>query len=302
MTHAQRPDWDGHSVTRTAFVLSGGGPRGAIQIGQLQALLAAGIRPDLVVGTSVGAINGAMLARNPSISVTDELIRAWSSRASRRIYGQPVLPALVRFARRGHLLSNAPLRHLLVAHLGEQALFEDLAIPFHVVATSIESAVERWFSSGPLIPVVLASASVPGVMPPVEFGGEHLFDGGLANSIPLDAALREGADRVFVLHCGQLTSPLRPPRNPVEAASVSFELARRHRFNRDRANLPPGVCVYVLPSGVDPQGTIPRSPSPRSVQLQAETALQASEDYLAEALCCVPAEGQRCTEAEPTVP
>jgi NTE family protein len=122
-------------------------------------------------------------------------------------------------------------------------------VPFQCVAACIERASEHWFDAGPVVDAVLASAAVPGLLPPVAIGGEHFIDGGIVNSIPVTRAIELGATQVFVLHVGRLDRPLEPPRWPWEVALVAFEIARRHRFIGDLAALPEGVEVHVLPTG-----------------------------------------------------
>lgn len=129
--------------------------------------------------------------------------------------------------------------------------FADLEVEFHVCAASIERAAEHWFSEGPVADAVVASAAVPGLMPPAKVGGEHYLDGGIVNSIPVGRAVRLGADRIFVLQVGRIDHPLTVPRRPWEVARVSFEIARRHRFAREMAELPDGVVAHVLPTGSD---------------------------------------------------
>ncbi len=233
-----------------AFVLGGGGVRGAVQVGLIRALVGRGIRPDLVVGTSIGAINGAMLAADPGPGVVERLTSAWDSPAARAIYGDPLPRQVHRFARtRTHLISDEPLRRLLEHALGADARFEDLAVPLHVVAANIERAAETWFATGPLIPAVLASAAVPGVLPPAVIDGLHYLDGGIVNSIPLGEAVRLGARTVYVLQVGTTERVLTPPRRAVDTAKVAFEVARRHRFTREIEAVPEGVEVHVLPAG-----------------------------------------------------
>jgi NTE family protein len=142
-----------------------------------------------------------------------------------------------------------PLRSLLAAELGAAARFEDLKVPFRCCAASIERAAEHWFDSGPLVPAVLASASVPGLLPPAEIDGEHYVDGGIVNSIPIGEAVRVGAKLIFVLQVGRIERPLVVPKRPWEVAQVAFEIARRHRFAREMAALPDDVQVHVLPAG-----------------------------------------------------
>jgi NTE family protein len=232
-----------------AFVLGGGGQLGASEVGMLRALLERGIRPGLVVGTSVGAINGAAVASEPSLEMVARLQGAWSDIERSDVFAGSLFNRIATLARTGtHLHGNDALRATLTEAL-PIALIEDLPVRFECVAASIESAAEHWFTAGALVDAVLASAAVPGILPPVEVAGEHYIDGGIVNSIPVDRAVRLGADRIFVMHVGRLDRPLQPPRWPWEVALVAFEIARRHRFLGDLASLPEGVDVHVLPTG-----------------------------------------------------
>ena len=146
----------------------------------------------------------------------------------------------------------------------------------------IERAAEHWFTSGPVVDAVLASAAVPGLLPPAKVGDEHYLDGGIVNSIPLGRAVRLGADRVFVLQVGRIDRPLTVPRKPWEVARVSFEIARRHRFVRELDELPEGVEAHVLPA----RGTSSRDDSLLahrdfgSVERRIEETYEASREYL----------------------
>jgi len=245
-------------IPRRAFVLGGGGALGAHEVGILKALLAAGLRPDLVVGTSVGAINGAAVAAEPSAASIDRLADLWTGLGRAGVFTGSLFGRLSTAVRSGtHLYAPTPLRDLLVSHV-PAARIEELAVPFQCVAAGIEKAAEHWFTEGPLADAVLASCAVPGLLPPVEVDGEHFVDGGLVNSIPVARAVSLGAREVWVLQVGRVERPLRPPRLPWEVALVAFEIARRHRFARDMATMPPGVTVHLLPSGSaqEAQGTL----------------------------------------------
>jgi NTE family protein len=233
-----------------AFVLGGGGgPLGAHEVGMLRALIERGIRPDLVLGTSVGAINGVAVAADPSPAGVERLTEMWSAIDRSDVFGGSVLGRLATLARtRTHLHDGESLRALLTDGLPVGRI-EELAVPFQCVAACIERASEHWFDAGPVVDAVLASAAVPGLLPPVAIGGEHFIDGGIVNSIPVTRAIELGATQVFVLHVGRLDRPLEPPRWPWEVALVAFEIARRHRFIGDLAALPEGVEVHVLPTG-----------------------------------------------------
>ena len=235
---------------RTAFVLGGGGLLGAVEVGMLLALLEADVRPDLVLGTSVGALNGLVVAEEPSLGAVERLQRLWHEIGeSGAVYAEGTLRQVRRAVRTGtHLHSVRPLRERLEQEFGTVG-FADLAVEFQCCAASIERATEHWFTEGPVVPAVLASAAVPGLLPPAEVDGEHFLDGGIVNSIPLDRAVLLGADRIFVLQVGRIDRPLAVPRRPWQVARVSFEIARRHRFTGQLASLPAGVEVHVLPAG-----------------------------------------------------
>ncbi len=244
---------DDRAVPDVAFVLGGGGLLGASEVGMLRALVEADIRPDLLVGTSVGAINGAVFASAPGRPVVERLHAMWSTLSDDDILGGSALRRVSTLARtRTHTHSSEPLRDLLVSILGEGRLIEDLDPPFQCVAASIERAAEHWFDHGPVVAAVLASSAVPGLFPPVEIDGEHFFDGGLVHSIPIGRAVALGARTVYVLNVGRIERPLQPPSRPWEVAMVAFEIARRHRFAADMAAVPDNVTVHVLPTG-DPE-------------------------------------------------
>jgi NTE family protein len=271
-------------MVETAFVLGGGGVLGAVEVGMLRALFRAGHRPDLVIGTSIGAVNGVLVAAEPDESVTERLVRLWTSPEAAEVYGDSIARQVRRFAARTHLHSPEPLRRLLGRELGPVSSFGELKVPFRCCAASIERAAEHWFTEGPLVDAVLASASVPGLLPPAEIDGEHFVDGGIVNSIPIGEAVRLGARRVFVLQVGRIERPLTVPRRPWEVAQVAFEIARRHRFARELAELPAGVDVHVLPTG----GGDARDDTPwayrdmAAVGRRISRAYTASRRYLAE--------------------
>lgn len=236
-----------------AFVLGGGGHMGAHEVGMLRALLERGIKPDLVLGTSVGAVNGAAVAASPTVSTIEQLATLWTELDEDTLFGGSLFAGAARLvSRRTHLHSNEALRRLLSETL-PVARFDELAVPFQCVAACIERAAEHWFHEGPLIEAILASAALPGVLPPVEIGGEHFIDGGIVNSIPIARAVELGATEIYVLHVGRIEQPLEPPKGPIQVAIVAFEIARRHRFARDLAMLPEGVVAHVLPTGQPPQ-------------------------------------------------
>ncbi|GAB3588836.1 patatin-like phospholipase family protein [Calidifontibacter terrae] len=235
---------------RTAFVLGGGGALGASQLGALRALVEREIVPDVIVGTSIGAINGAYFAGNPSLDGLGALGSLWnrltSVRGLRQQSGYLRRPRAADL--RTHIYPSGGLLQLLRDELPARR-FEDLAIPFQCVAASVEHAMAHWFDSGELAAPVVASCSVPGLFPPFRIADEHYLDGGLVHSIPVGRALTLGATRIYVLHVGRVEQPLRSPRWPWEVGQVAFEIARRHRYLEELATVPDSVELVVLPTG-----------------------------------------------------
>jgi len=268
-----------------AFVLGGGGVLGANEVGMLQALAEAGVRPDLVVGTSVGALNGVFVAAHADLGdAVSRLAAVWRDGVAAEAFGGSLFGRVRTLARSGtHLHANEPLRRLL-EDLPVQRI-EDLALPFQCVAASIERAAAHWFTSGPIVPAVLASAAVPGLLPPVRVGDEHFLDGGLVHSIPIGRALELGARTVYVLHVGRIERPLEVPTRPWEVGLVAFEIARRHRFAEDMAAVPPEVTVHVLPAGAESQAGVDlaqlRYRDTSRIDEHIQRAYEASVAYLA---------------------
>jgi NTE family protein len=237
----------------------------------------------VVVGTSVGAINGAFVAADPA-GAADRLGQMWQGDAVLRAFSGSIWGRAVRLASSGtHLHAIEPLADMLHRML-PVADFAGLELPFHCVAASIERAQAHWFSSGPIVPAVLASCAVPGLLPPVEIDGEHFFDGGLVHSIPVGRAIALGASTVFVLHVGRIERPLTAPRRPWEVGLVAFEIARRHRFHEEMSALPDDVRVHVLPAGTDRRAadlSQLRYRDTTKVAASIERAYTASARYLA---------------------
>lgn len=240
-----------------AFVLGGGGVHGAAEVGMLSALRDAGIVPELVLGTSIGAINGAVVAADPDLAA-DRLTGLWQGLSDDDPFGDSVIERVATLARsRTHLHDNTALRRLVTAALPVGS-FADLQVRFECVAASIEQSAAHWFTSGPLVEAILASCAVPGLLPPVAIDGEHFYDGGLVHSIPLGRAMDLGADEIYVLQVGRVEGQLRVPESTVEVGLVAFEISRRHRFVEELRAVPDEVAVHVLPTGHDLRFDDPR--------------------------------------------
>jgi NTE family protein len=272
-----------------AFVLGGGGVLGAHEVGMLRALAEGGVEPDLVLGTSIGAVNGAFYAADPTLSGVDRLAQLWRDPSWAERSAGATLRRLGTLARSGtHLQSLEEMRTRL-RELLPVARVEDLRVQFQCVAASIERAAEHWFETGSLADVVLASCAVPGILPPVPIDGEHFIDGGIVNSIPVSRAVALGARTIYVLQVGRLEQPLKPPRWPWEVGLVAFEVARRHRFAHDLHSMPEGVELHVLPTGGSAApaynnltGQLRVGRAIRTIERQIGSAYEASLRYLEE--------------------
>ena len=236
--------WNG---PRTAFVLSGGGVLGAVQVGQLRALIEAGITPDVVVGTSVGSINGAMIATDPSADAIDKLTEIWTGLRAEDIFpGSRVARVWNIVARGDHIHPNDGIRRLidmLPAHT-----FESLSLPLHVCAAGLADGEERWFDSGPLARAILASTALPGVYPPVSIDGNLYVDGGVVNNIPISRAAALGARRIYVLTCGAPNARPRDVRRPIDVLIQSFAHSRAVRFELDKERLKNEAEFVMMPT------------------------------------------------------
>jgi NTE family protein len=186
-------------AVRTAFVLPGGASLGAVQVGALRALFEAGITPDLVVGASVGALNGAMVAALPNLEGVERLWSIWESLRRRDVLPlNPVLVALGIAGLSDHCVSGRRLARWLEERLPLVA-FEDAAVPLVVTATDLEAGVSVELSAGPILPALLASSAIPGLLPPVRIGRRVLVDGSVLNDVPVDVATAWGAERIIVV-------------------------------------------------------------------------------------------------------
>jgi len=240
----------GRARPRTAFVLSGGGNQGVSQVGMLRALFEHGIRPDVVIGTSAGALNGAALAYAPTLQGIARLSVVWEQLRADDVFPGGRLQRAWNVVRRGtHLFENDGLASLI--HRATPARsFADLEVPLRVITCDLRTGEEVVLARGPLAPALLASAALPGVFPVIEHDGRHLVDGGVVNNVPLWHALSGPVERVFVL---PVSGPAagRSPRSPLDVVMTSFGHARSQRFDLELRHTPPGVEVVVLPAPAD---------------------------------------------------
>jgi NTE family protein len=243
-----------HTPHRTAFVLGGGGSRGAVQVGMLQELTRRDIRADRIFGASVGAINGASYAGQPTLENAEKMADIWRAVKGTDIFPRGPLDGPWAFLqKRQSVHANSGLRAIIEAGIDYENL-EEAIIPIEVVTTSLTDGRERWIGHGPAVEAILASSAIPSIFPPVVIDGDLLVDGGVVNNVPISQAIAAGCDRIYVLLCGPLHYHPPPPRRPLEAQLTAFFVAIHARFIRELASLPPGVEVVVFSGGGEPSG------------------------------------------------
>jgi NTE family protein len=219
-------------ATSTAFVLAGGGSIGAVQVGMLRELLAQGMKPDLVVGSSAGAINGAYLAGSPSLAGVERLETLWRGLQRRDVFPLTWRGVIGAVTRRGSPLDPGGLRRLLETHLPRREL-EGTPVPLHVVATDLIGGGLVALSRGSAIEAVLASCAIPGAFPSVRIGERELVDGAVASNTPIRTAVELGATRIVVLPSGYACALEAAPRGPIAAALHALTLLIAHQLVAD---------------------------------------------------------------------
>jgi NTE family protein len=240
-----------------AFVLSGGASLGAIQVGMLQALFERGIAPELIVGTSAGAINGAYIATHePTVETAVALGDVWRGLRRGAVFPANPLTGFIGFiGRSDHLVPEGNLRRLIARHVEVDRL-EQMHVPLHVVATDVLTGQELRLSHGPAVDAVLASAAIPGVFAPVDVGGRRLMDGGVSDNTPISHAIELGADEIYVLPTGYACALRDAPRGALAMLLHAMSLLVQQRLHleielyRDRAKLivlPPPCPQEVQP-------------------------------------------------------
>lgn len=231
----------------TAFVFSGGGSLGAVQVGMLLALTDADVRPDLVVGTSVGAINAAWVADHPDADGVERLASIWRGIRRSDVFPTRFVTGFLGFVgKREGLITPDALRRLIATNLSFESL-EEAKLPLLVVAADITTGMEVVLSSGDALDALTASAAIPGVFPPVVIDGKTLVDGGVLNNAPISHAVQAGANKIYVLPTGYACALLGAPRSALAVALQSVTLMVHQRLHADVEKYQNLVELHVMP-------------------------------------------------------
>jgi NTE family protein len=246
MTSTTVPLQQGQAKEKTAFVLAGGGSFGAIQVGMLRELVAHGVVPDLVVGASVGALNGIHFCSDPTEAGVARLEAIWCALKRSDVFPISTRQLFGVFTGGASLIDAGGLRRLIARHVLPPNL-EDAAIPMHVAATDLLTGASVLLSSGPAADAILASCAIPGAFPPVRIGDQHLVDGAIASNTPVMAALALGCTRVVVLPTGFACALTKAPAGALASAFHALNLLVARQLVRDLEQLAGRVEVATVP-------------------------------------------------------
>ena len=227
-------------------MLAGGGSLGAVQVGMLQELAAAGLLPDLIVGVSAGALNGAFFALEPSIGMLERMALLWSRVRRADVMTLSLGTVLAVLGLRGHFADARGLRRLLERELPYRE-FGATTVPLHIVAADQRNGAEVLLNSGAVIDAVLASTAIPGVFPAVRIGERLLVDGVVATGTPIATAVRLGASRLIVLPCGFTCVEKAVPRHAIGRAMHAITLLGARQLRHDFAHYSERVALRLVP-------------------------------------------------------
>jgi len=234
----------------TAFVLSGGANQGVSQVGMLRALLERGILPDVVIGTSAGAMNAAALATSPTLEKIDHLDEMWCALDGETVFPGGALRRAWNILRRDdHLISNHGLGGV-IDRAEVAPTFAELQLPLRVITTDLMTGDEIVIVSGPLRPALLASAAMPGIFPPVDLNGHRLVDGAVVNLVPISHAIAGPIERIFVLDVSDPKGE-RTIRSPLDVLIRAFGISRDQRLELELQWVPKEIELVVMPRAVD---------------------------------------------------
>jgi len=232
---------------KTALVLAGGGSFGAIQVGMLRALVAHGLDVDMVVGCSVGALNGAYYAGMPNANGIEKLEAIWRGLHRRDIFPITWGSAFGFVRRRDFLVGTHGLRRLLDGHLPFRYL-EQAAIPIHVVATDVLTGDAVVLSSGPATDAIIASSAVPAAFAPVRVGAQYLVDGAITCNTPVKVAVKLGAKRLVVLPTGFACALTSPPQGAIASALHALTLLIARQMVVELESIGDEVDYHIVPT------------------------------------------------------
>ncbi len=231
---------------KTAFVFAGGGSFGAIQVGMMESLARRGIGADMVVGASVGALNGAFYAGDPTVGGVERLANIWRGLKREDVFPFSIRTLLSFLWRRDFLISHDGIRKLIDDHIPYRKL-EEAKLPLHIVTTNIITGDSVVFSKGPTAEAIVASTAIPGAFSPIRYKDLYLADGAVSSNTPVRIAVEKGARRLIILPTGHACGNEAPPVGAVATALHALTLLIARQLVSELENLAPGIEYYVVP-------------------------------------------------------
>jgi NTE family protein len=231
---------------KTAFVFAGGGSFGAIQVGMLHSLAAHGITADMVVGSSVGALNGAFYAGDPTLDGVERLATIWRSLRRNDVFPMSWRTVLSFLWRRDFLIPHDGIRKLIDDHIPYRNL-QDAKLPVHIVTTDIISGDSVVLSEGSTAEAIVASTAIPGAFAPIHHKDYYLADGAISSNTPIRVAVKKGAKRLIILPTGHACATQAPPVGAVANALHALTLLIARQLVSELESLDPGIEYFVVP-------------------------------------------------------
>ena len=231
---------------KTAFVFAGGGSFGAIQVGMLHSLVAHGIAADMVVGSSVGALNGAFYAGDPTLKGVEKLGEVWRGLKRQDVFPMSWRTVLTFLWRRDFLISHDGIRKLIDDHIPYRNL-QDARVPVHIVTTDIISGDSVVLSEGSTAEAIVASTAIPGAFAPIHHKDYYLADGAISSNTPIRVAVKKGAKRLIILPTGHACATQAPPVGAVANALHALTLLIARQLVSELEGLDPSIEYFVVP-------------------------------------------------------
>jgi NTE family protein len=233
-------------AAKTAFVLAGGGSFGAIQVGMMHSLAMHGISADMVVGSSVGALNGAYYAGDPTLKGVLQLETIWRGLKRHDIFPVTWRTLLGFLWRRDFLIPHDGVQKLIDDNLPYRNL-EEAKLPLHIVTTDIVSGESVVLSEGPAAQAIIASTAIPVAFAPVRYKDFYLADGAISSNTPIRVAVAKGARRLIILPTGYACATHTPPVGAVANALHALTLLIARQLVSELEGLDPSVDYFVVP-------------------------------------------------------
>src|SRR6202789_2819140 len=265
-------------AANTAFLFAGGGSFGAIQVGMMHSLAAHGISADMVVGSSVGALNGAFYAGDPTLEGVLRLETIWRGLTRQDVFPITWRTVLSFIRHRDFLIPHDGIQKLVDDHIPFRNL-QDAKLPLHIVATDIISGDSVVMSEGPADQAIIASTAIPGAFAPVRYKDFYLADGAISSNTPIKVAVAKGANRLIILPTGYACSTQTPPTGAVANALHALTLLISRQLVSELEDIDPGIEYFVVPP------LCPLVGSPYDFSRSAdhiERAIQSTDAWLAQ--------------------